>query len=1493
MSKQLFSRLNSFVRLTARAIPCLVALIVAQFAVAQSVPTFTPLGSFDANSVALFVNGDGNLVTGLSANQTFRWSTSGNGLISLGRLPQSESPAIATSASRDQSAVVGFSESWNEIPLQSTRKVVLWTPEQGWIDLGTPFESSEHWEWNSEPRISANGSVVLAMSSSSLGNKLWRWTAGVWSNLGQAPNQRAWIIDSEKISDDGEVIIASALNQAFRWTSSGWIGLGNASGSTSFYATGMSGNGTVVVGVIRGTNSQFVDISSIFRWTADGLVDLGSPLFGTLNDDDDLFVSGDGSVIAGSATDLESVPHIFRLTVVGGFEDLEPLPENHTHAEVAAINEDGSILVGFSRRTNLETGVIETTQPFRTIESEIVSLGLLPGEATDAVPIAISIDGSVIVGVMWRQLVGLPNQFADIRAFRWTSGNGVGDLGSFQTPIYPQDLSHDGSVLVGSADFSSFTQSTTNFGLGAHPFRWSSDGLNDLGVNTLQGEFDSHAEFVSGDGTTVVGTMKFQNNGSPNFSRAFRWKSSVGKVDLGTLPRGSGQFDSSAYIHPGFLLNGSRYNQESGKCVSSDGSVIVGTSESFFGGLPMRRAFRWTSSGMINLGTLGEGQSSSSLAVSKDGFTVVGASGNFETNLTTAFRWTSGNGMVSLGTLLGTDSSAALFTSSNGAVVVGTSTLLNAPTPVRKAFRWKDGVMTNLGSLPDGAQDFYWPVAINDDGSVIVGLSEKTNEQGITTRRAFRWTNVGGMTALPLEITHLHGSSLSGNGAIVVGSRVDAEVGKRACIWSAALGFVDLWEYLVGRGVANLGEINLVEAGISKDGRSIALAYQEGERDAAGIVRGLQFVTSNDDCANALPIELGSVSFNTAGSTTDGNNPTAQYCGPATGNFFNDIWFSFTPSSTGIFSASTCNQANFDIRIDILDGCGGTLLACNDDACPNLTSHVEFSGVAGQIYLIRLGAYINTFGAGTLTLALVGSAPSISSVSPSSGTTLGGTVITIIGENLTGATGVTVGGVAATSVVVVSSTSVTAVTPAGSAGAKSVAVTTAGGTASLPSAFTFVVPAPTISSVSPSSGTTLGGTVITITGENLTGTTSVTVGGVAATSVVVVNATSITAVTPAGTAGVKTIAVTTPSGTVNLPNAFSYVVPAPTGVSASAGSFTNKVLVSWSAVSGGTGFKIFRSGTEIGTVGISSLLFNDMTAVPGTSYVYFVKTVSAGGLSPESLSNVGYRNLSAPTSVAASDGTSTLHISVTWVASIGATGYQIFRSGTVAPIGTASATTFNDVGASAGVAYTYTVRATGVVGVSAASAGNSGFRALSEPNGVAASDGTSAASVVVTWTVAPGATAYKIFRSGSASAIGTVGAVTTYSDTSAPVGVLFTYTVKAVYGTIGMSAASSGNTGYRNRPAPANVNATDTDITKVRVTWSAVTSATGYEVFRSIGGAPATLIASPSALLFDDTTIARGTTAVYSVRAKFVLTGSSPAMTVTTLMSATNSGTRP
>ena len=70
-----------------------------------------------------------------------------------------------------------------------------------------------------------------------------------------------------------------------------------------------------------------------------------------------------------------------------------------------------------------------------------------------------------------------------------------------------------------------------------------------------------------------------------------------------------------------------------------------------------------------------------------------------------------------------------------------------------------------------------------------------------------------------------------------------------------------------------------------------------------------------------------------------------------------------------------------------------------------------------------------------------------------------------------------------------------------------------------------------ISTVSPSSGTTAGGTAVTITGANFDGAVNpsdVTSNGVPAQSYTVVNSSTITAVTPAGTAGWAAVTVTTP-----------------------------------------------------------------------------------------------------------------------------------------------------------------------------------------------------------------------------------------------------------------------------------------------------------------------------------------------------------------------------
>ena len=68
-------------------------------------------------------------------------------------------------------------------------------------------------------------------------------------------------------------------------------------------------------------------------------------------------------------------------------------------------------------------------------------------------------------------------------------------------------------------------------------------------------------------------------------------------------------------------------------------------------------------------------------------------------------------------------------------------------------------------------------------------------------------------------------------------------------------------------------------------------------------------------------------------------------------------------------------------------------------------------------------------------------------VSPFSGASLGGTGVTLTGTGLTGATGITFGRTAATSVHVVNSTTVTAVTPAHATGAVNVVITTPSGCA--------------------------------------------------------------------------------------------------------------------------------------------------------------------------------------------------------------------------------------------------------------------------------------------------------------------------------------------------------------------------------------------------------------------------------------------------------------
>jgi hypothetical protein len=133
---------------------------------------------------------------------------------------------------------------------------------------------------------------------------------------------------------------------------------------------------------------------------------------------------------------------------------------------------------------------------------------------------------------------------------------------------------------------------------------------------------------------------------------------------------------------------------------------------------------------------------------------------------------------------------------------------------------------------------------------------------------------------------------------------------------------------------------------------------------------------------------------------------------------------------------------------------------------------------------------------------------------------------------------------AATNVLVVSDTSITATTPAGTAGTASVLVTTAAGTNVANTLYTYAAPAPTVTGISPNSGTTLGGTSVTITGTNLAGASAVTIGGNACTPLSANSATSATCTTAAHAAGAVSVLVTTSGGTNAANTLYTFVTPA-------------------------------------------------------------------------------------------------------------------------------------------------------------------------------------------------------------------------------------------------------------------------------------------------------------------------------------------------------------
>ena len=190
--------------------------------------------------------------------------------------------------------------------------------------------------------------------------------------------------------------------------------------------------------------------------------------------------------------------------------------------------------------------------------------------------------------------------------------------------------------------------------------------------------------------------------------------------------------------------------------------------------------------------------------------------------------------------------------------------------------------------------------------------------------------------------------------------------------------------------------------------------------------------------------------------------------------------------------------------------------------------------------------------------------PKVTSLSPDNGSTVGGTAVTITGTGFTGATSVKFGAVPASGYTVDSDTQITAISPPSPGyGAAStpvrVVVDTPGGTSDDPFGnvplFTYNAPKPVISGIMPASGTSAGGTIITVAGSGFTAATSVGFGNPQSPGTVVrvprsnflsSSDTVIVVPSPARPPGLVDVVVTTAGGenAATAADQFTFVKPA-------------------------------------------------------------------------------------------------------------------------------------------------------------------------------------------------------------------------------------------------------------------------------------------------------------------------------------------------------------
>ncbi len=168
---------------------------------------------------------------------------------------------------------------------------------------------------------------------------------------------------------------------------------------------------------------------------------------------------------------------------------------------------------------------------------------------------------------------------------------------------------------------------------------------------------------------------------------------------------------------------------------------------------------------------------------------------------------------------------------------------------------------------------------------------------------------------------------------------------------------------------------------------------------------------------------------------------------------------------------------------------------------------------------------------------------------------------------------------------------------------------------------------PAVISISPSAGPAAGGTPVTITGSGFLSGATVSIGGVAATTVSVITPQILTAITGPHAAGMVGVAVSNPAAaTATTPSAFTYVTsvsPTPPASFVATAQTPTSIGLTWVAATGATQYEIWRAADGASSARLTTLgavvSFTDLSVTGGHAYVYRARALFSGA--PSTFSN--------------------------------------------------------------------------------------------------------------------------------------------------------------------------------------------------------------------------------------------------------------------------------